>query len=169
MVMSMIDHARCSAPPDASRFLIGRVTCFSTQDWNARRRAGRLFPISAGRHADQLGEASAEGAQRRAADGETYFGDGQVAATQQRHRALNAPCHQVGVGRFAVGQLELATEVPCRHVHAAGERLDVQRLRVVPVHPVAHAAQQLEVAQMRSLVGPAGHLSDGVTARGDVT
>jgi hypothetical protein len=38
--------------------------------------------------------------------------------------------------------------VPGRHVHAAGERLDVQRLRVLPVDPVANAAQPREVAQV---------------------
>jgi hypothetical protein len=35
--------------------------------------------------------------------------------------------------------------VPGRHVHAAGERLDVQRLRVLPVDPIANAAQPREV------------------------
>jgi hypothetical protein len=33
-------------------------------------------------------------------------------------------------------------------VRAPGERLDVQRLRVLPVDPVAHAAQPREVAQV---------------------
>jgi hypothetical protein len=33
-------------------------------------------------------------------------------------------------------------------VRAAGERLDVQRLRVLPVDPVADAAQPREVAQV---------------------
>jgi hypothetical protein len=40
-----------------------------------------------------------------------------------------------------------------RHVHAAGERLDVERLRVVPVDPVADAAQPREVAQARAVGG----------------
>ena len=106
-----------------------------------RRRARRLLPVDAGRHPDQLGEAGAEGAERRAADLEADVGDAEVAATQQRHRALDAPRHQVGVRRLAVGEPELAAEVPGRHVHAAGERLDVQRLGVLPVDPVANAAQ----------------------------
>ena len=38
--------------------------------------------------------------------------------------------------------------MPGRHVRAAGERLDVQRLRVLPVDPVADAAQPGEVAQV---------------------
>jgi hypothetical protein len=36
-------------------------------------------------------------------------------------------------------------------VRAAGERLDVQRLRVLPVDPVADAAQPREVAQVLRL------------------
>src|SRR3984893_3415548 len=111
-----------------------------------RRRARRLAPVGVGRHTDQFGEASAERAQRRAADRETDLGDAEVATTQQRHRALDAPRHQVAVRRLAVGEAELAAEVPGRHVRAAGERLDVQRLRVLPVDPVADAAQSREVA-----------------------
>jgi hypothetical protein len=77
-----------------------------------RRRPRRLAPVDAGRHTDQLGEASAEGAQRRAADRETDLGDAQVATAQQRHRALDAPRHQVGVRGLAVGAPKLAAEVP---------------------------------------------------------
>ena len=131
-----------------------------------RRRARRVAPIDAGRHTDQLGEASAEGAQRRAADRETDLGDAEVATTQQRHRALDAPRHQVGVRRLAVGEPELAAEVPGRHVRAAGERLDVQRLRVLPVDPVADAAQPREVAQVLRRGGSAGHLRDRATSQG---
>jgi hypothetical protein len=40
-----------------------------------------------------------------------------------------------------------------RHVDAAGERLDVERLRVVPVDPVADAAQPREVAQAKVVGG----------------
>src|SRR5689334_23787877 len=110
-------------------------------------------------YAHELGEARAEGAQRRAADLEADLGDAEIAAAQQRHRALDAPGHQVGVRRLAVGELELAAEVTSRHVHAAGKRLDVQRLRVLPVDPVADATQQREVAQVLRLGGTAGHLS----------
>jgi hypothetical protein len=42
---------------------------------------------------------------------------------------------------------ELAAEVPGRHVRAAGERLDVQRLRVLLVDPVADGVQPREIAQ----------------------
>src|SRR5664280_1215497 len=76
------------------------------------------------RHTDQFGEASAEGAQRRAADREADLGDAEVATTQQRHRALDAPRHQIGVRLLAVGEPELAAEVPGRDVGVAGERLD---------------------------------------------
>src|SRR5438132_973845 len=119
-----------------------------------------LAPVGAGRHAGQFGEASAEGAQRRAADRETDLGDAEIAPAQQRHRALDLPRHQVAVRRFAVGEPELAAEVPGRHVRAAGERLDVQRLRVLPVDPVPDAAQPREVAQALRRGGSAGHLRD---------
>src|SRR5919106_3932958 len=101
------------------------------------RRAHRLAPVGAGRHTDQLGEASAEGPERRAADLEADLGDAEVATAQQRHRALDAPRHEVAVRRLAVREPELAAEVPGRHVHAAGEGLDVQRPRVLAVDPVA--------------------------------
>jgi hypothetical protein len=67
-----------------------------------RRRPRRLAPIDAGRHTDQLGEATAEAAQRRAADRETDLGDTAVATTQQRHRPFDAPGHQIGRGRLGV-------------------------------------------------------------------
>jgi hypothetical protein len=116
-----------------------------------------MAPVGAGRHTDQVGEATAEGAQRRVADRETDLGDAEVATTQQRHRALDAPRHQVAVRRLAVGEPELAAEAPGRHVRAAGERLDVQRLRVLPVDPVADPAQPREVAQVLRRGGSAGH------------
>src|SRR4051812_46280475 len=151
---------RCFSIPDRSRDLLG----------HARRdpghRARGLAPVDAGRHADQLGEARAEGPQRRAADVEADLGDAELAATQQRHRALDAPRHQVAVGGLAVGELELAAEVPGRHVRAAGERLDVQRLRILPIDPVTHAAQQREVAQVLLRRGSAGHLRDRGTYPG---
>jgi hypothetical protein len=82
-----------------------------------------------------------------------------------RHRALDAPRHQIGVRRLAVGAPELAAEVPGRHVDAAGQRLDVQRLRVLPIDPVANAAQPREVAQVLRCGGFAGHLRDRARSR----
>jgi hypothetical protein len=41
--------------------------------------------------------------------------------------------------------------VPRRHVHAPRERLDVERLGVLAVDAVAHAAQPREVAQVLRL------------------
>ena len=165
-------HVRWSVVTGASRFLIGLVTCFSTHDGiPSVRHAGRLFSVGAGRHADQFGESRAERAQRRAPDREADLGDGHVAATQQRHRPLDASSHEIGVRRLAIGEFELAGQVACRHVHAAGERLDVQRLGVLAVHPVAHASQQLEVPQALILRGCAGHLrivrhvADGASSR----
>src|SRR5215217_7736032 len=119
--------------PDRSRDLLGDARR------DARHRAGGLALVDAGRHPDELREAAAEGPERRAADLEADLGDAEVAPAQQRHRALDAPRHQVAVGRLAVGEPELTAEVPGRHVRVAGERLDVQRLRILPVDPVADA------------------------------
>jgi hypothetical protein len=128
-----------------------------------RRRARGIAPVDAGRHTDQFGEATAEGAQRRAADRETDLGDAEVATTEQRHRALDAPRHQIAVRRLAVGEPELAAEVPSRHVRAAGERLDVQRLRVLPVDPIADAAQPREITQVLRRGRSARHRPDRAT------
>jgi hypothetical protein len=54
--------------------------------------------------------------------------------------------------------------VPGRHVRAAGKRLDVQRLRVLPVDPVADAAQPREVAKVLRHGGTAGRLRDYATS-----
>src|ERR1700710_2939128 len=156
MVMSMtltLDAARGPrfSIPDRSADLL-----LNTRR-QARGPAGRLAPVGTGRYTDQLGEACAEGAQRRAADREADLGDAEVAPTQQGHRALDAARHQVAVRRFAVGEPELAAEGPGRHVRAPGERLDVQRLRVLPVDAVADAAQHGEVAQALGGGGRAGH------------
>jgi putative membrane protein len=53
-----------------------------------------------------------------------------------------------------------------RHVRVAGERFDVQRLRVLPVDPVADAAQPREIAQVLLRGGSAGHLRDRATPQG---
>jgi hypothetical protein len=51
-------------------------------------------------------------------------------------------------------------------VRAASERLDVQRLRILPVDPVADAAQPREVAQVLVRGGSGGHLIDRATSHG---
>ena len=157
MVMSMPGTLRAArrrrfSIPDRSRDLLRDARR------HARHRARGLAPICARRHPDELGEASAEGAERRAANLETDLGDRQVALTKQRHRPLDPPRHQVAVRRLAVGAPEPAAEVPGRHVRVAGERVDVERLRILPVDPVAGAAQEREVAQTLNLGGGAGHL-----------
>jgi hypothetical protein len=72
----------------------------------------------------------------------------------------------MGVRRLAVGEPELAAEVPGRQVRAAGERLDVQRLRVLPVDPVADAAQPRTVTQVLRRRWAAGHLRGRATRAG---
>jgi len=47
--------------------------------------------------------------------------------------------------------------VPGRHVRATGERLDIQRLRILPVDPVADPAQPRKVVQVLRLGGSGGH------------
>jgi hypothetical protein len=59
----------------------------------------------------------------------------------------------------------LAAEVPGRHVRIAGERLDIQRLGVLAVDPVADAAQPGKVAQVLLVGGSASHLRDRATSR----
>jgi hypothetical protein len=54
--------------------------------------------------------------------------------------------------------------MPGRHVRAAGERLDVQRLRVLPVDPVADTPEPREVAQLLRRCGSAGHPRDRATS-----
>src|SRR5512133_386433 len=164
MVMSMpvtlaAARGRRFSIPDRSGHLFGHTRR------HPRRRERRLAPVGAGRHTNQLGEASGEGAQRRAADRETDLGDAEVATTQQGHRAFDASGHQIAVRRLAVGEPELAAEVPGRQVGAAGQGLDVQRLGVLPVDPVADATQQREVAQVLRRRGSAGHLRDRATSR----
>ena len=145
MVISM---AVTLGPVRRRRFSIpdrsGHLFCDAWR--HPRGRARRVAPVGAGGHTDQLGESGAERAERRAADLEADLGDAEIAATQERHRTLYAPRHQIAVRRLTVGEPELAAQVSGRHVHAAGERLDIQRLCVIPVDPVADAAQQREVA-----------------------
>ena len=50
-------------------------------------------------------------------------------------------------------------------LRVAGERLDVERLGVLAVDPVADAAQPGEVAQVLLVAGSAGHLRDRATSR----
>src|SRR5215207_5523579 len=84
-------HRRFSIP-DRSRHLLRDAR------WHARRGARRVAPVDAGRHTHELREATAERAKRRAADLEADLGDAEVAAPQQRHRALDAARHEVAVG-----------------------------------------------------------------------
>jgi len=141
----------CFSIPDRSGHL------FRHARRHPRRSARLVVPVGAGRHTDQLGETRAEGAQRRAAHREADLGDTEVATAQKRHGAFDAPGHQVPLRRLAVGEPELPAEVPGRHVRAAGERLDIQRLCILPIDPVADPAQPGKVAQVLRLGGSASH------------
>src|SRR5438045_9287264 len=105
MVMSMAAmlgaaRRRGFSIPDRSRHLLGHTRR------HARHRPRYEALIGAGRHPDQFGEAAAERAERRAADLETDLGDVEIALAQQRHRALDAPRHEVAIRRLAVGEPE---------------------------------------------------------------
>jgi hypothetical protein len=70
------------------------------------------------------------------------------------------------MARTSIVPRSLARPPPsCRHVRAAGERLDVQRPRVLPVDPVADPAQPREVAQMLLRGGSAAHTQDRTSRR----
>ena len=75
-------------------------------------------PMAPG-HPDQLGEATAEAASEAQPTGK-QASEAAVATTQQRDRALDASGHQVAVRRLAVGQAELAAEVPARRSPGRG-------------------------------------------------
>src|SRR5581483_10927890 len=115
---------------------------------HARKRAVVGAAVGGRRRADELREARAERAERRAADREADLGDRQVAAAQQKLRPLDPAGHQVGVGRLAVGLLEPPREVGGRHERPAGERRHVERPRVLTVDQVARTAQVREVLQL---------------------
>jgi len=51
-------------------------------------------------------------------------------------------------------------------VRATRERLDVQRLRVLPVDPIANTAQPREVAQVLRRGGTAAHSRDRANRKG---
>ncbi len=48
--------------------------------------------------------------------------------------------------------------MPGRHVHAPSEGLDVERLRVLAIDPVAHATQEGEITQTLIGDGSTGHV-----------
>ncbi len=52
-------------------------------------------------------------------------------------------------------------------MHAPSKRLDVERLRVLPVDPVADAAQPDEIAQVLFGHGGAAHAHDPATVDGN--
>ena len=127
----------------ASRFLTGLVTRFATHGGTPA-----IAPLASRRYV--LGGTPTSSVKRvlkvPSEEQPTAKQTSVTLTSPQRHRPLDATRHQVAVRRLAVGAPELATEVPGRHVHAAGQRLDVQRLGVLPVDPVANAAQPREVA-----------------------
>src|SRR6266536_2613241 len=89
-----LGHRRFSIP-DRSGHLFGHARGYPGHV------ARRFAAIGAGRYADQLGEARAEGAKGRAADLETDIRDAEIATPKQRHRAFDPAGHQVAVWGLA--------------------------------------------------------------------
>jgi hypothetical protein len=104
--------------------------------------------VPRGRHADDLGEARTERAQRRAADSHAGVGD-RLPLAQKSLRSLDASRHEIGVGSLAVRRTELAREVCGRHECGTRHCRDIEGLRVVTVYPVTRPAQLHEVGYLR--------------------
>jgi hypothetical protein len=67
---------------------------------------------------------------------------------QQGFRSLDAPCHEVGVRRFAIRGAELAREMGGRHVRGTRHGRDIEGLRVLAVDEVTRPAQVREVSDL---------------------
>src|SRR5690554_3033011 len=91
----------------------------------ARRHTECFSPVLLAIHArwytDEFGEARAERAERREPHLYAHLGDAQVASSQQSHRPLDSPRHEVLVRGFPVRGPELAAKVTSRHVNTARE------------------------------------------------
>lgn len=129
-------RSSCPRPPAPGR-------CASHR---SRRRPRRVPPVRAGRHTDQFGEARAGGAQRRSSA---------IACSMRR------------VIRWAYGDSPQARRIsrPRCPADMCTPRARSRRpaVRVLPVDPVADAAQPREVAQVLFRVGSAGHPRDRAT------
>src|SRR5664279_4650467 len=99
------------------------------------------------RHADDLGEARTERAERGAADGNAGIGDRRP-LTQKSLRALDASRHEVGVGSLAIRRTEFAREVRGRHERDTRHGRYIEGLRVVAVYDVARPTQVYEVGHL---------------------
>jgi hypothetical protein len=99
------------------------------------------------RLADDLGEARAERAERRAAYGDAGVGD-RGSLTQKSFSAFDASRHEIGVRGLAIRGTELAREVRRRHERGTRYRRDIEGLRVVAVHEVARPAQMHKVGDL---------------------
>jgi molybdopterin converting factor small subunit len=95
-----------------------------------------------------LGEACAERAERGAPDLQADFGDRQLAPAKERLCPLDAPRHQVRVGRLPIRGAELPREVSGRHQRSAGQVGDGERTRVFAVHQIAGTPQMREVGEL---------------------
>lgn len=99
------------------------------------------------RDTNQLLEPGGEGPEGGATNLEADLGHAPVAHTQQSHRPLDSPGHQVAVWGLTESSLELTAEVSGGHMRFTSERIDVKGERVLTVHTVPRSPQSLEVLQ----------------------
>jgi hypothetical protein len=90
-------------------------------------------------HTDDFGEARTERAEGRASYGGAGIGD-RPSLPQKSLGTLDASCHQVAVGSFAIRRTELAREVSRRHERSPSHGRDIERLRVGTVYVIARPA-----------------------------
>src|SRR5215469_1406097 len=152
------------ATPCRGRFSIPDRSQRRPQQACGERLGPRVVPspIGARALADELGEAGAEGPQRRAADLEADLGDREVPPPQQGHGPLDAPGHQVAVRGLPVGGPKAPREVAGRHAGGASHRLDVERASVLAIHLVSRAPQTYQVIAIHAhTIPPAADLRTG--------
>lgn len=138
----------CSLPPRSGTPLFrGRVTTISWQldrrgssSWLRARYSEGVSPTSSAKRAEnepRLVQPTAK----------------QTSVTlrspcRSRAFALDPAGHEVGVGRLRVGLAEAPAEVRRRHQRRAGERSDVERPCVLPVHLVSGPAEPTQLVEI---------------------
>ena len=134
------DPARCCEAQAVTGVRRGRVATMLTHAGMTSLLLMIAGAVLRRRLADDLGETRTERAERCAAHGDARVGD-RHPLTQQRLCPLDAPCHEVGVGRLAIRGTELAREVCRRHQGGTRHSGHIERQRVVAVHEVACSTQ----------------------------
>src|SRR5438132_1820264 len=93
--------------------------------------------VGSRRLADDRLKTAAERAQAVEAHLEANVGHASIGGTQQEHRPLDPTALEIAVWRLAKGRAKGPNEMRFRDVGDTGERRQVERLRVRPVHRIA--------------------------------